>query len=376
MSATGIIEQTTSQRPLITFALLAYNQQDYIREAIEGAFAQTYAPLQIVLSDDGSRDNTFHVMQEMAANYRGSHQILLNRNEPNRGIVGNVNRVMELAQGELVVVAAGDDISLPERTELTYQSWQNSHRRALSIYSKPLPFSKHGPVSWTFQARPQTHCLGYQLDNGWVSVFGACHAWHRSLFEFFGPLPDTLGEEEKSIAFRAALLGEVLFEDRAMVRYRVHEGNTSSIFGFCYGGDKLMAEKSLRERQNFLQRVHSFKLDILTAHQKSLLNRVEAIDSLQRLERCRRNREALWQLDSASMRERLRGAGALLANGNDAHLAFPEALRLLLRVCFPRFSRYMRSSAFGRATWLAFKRNAQRLARPPKLQEGLITRPT
>ena len=34
-----------TDRPLVTFALFAYNQEDYIREAVEGAFAQTYEPL-------------------------------------------------------------------------------------------------------------------------------------------------------------------------------------------------------------------------------------------------------------------------------------------------------------------------------------------
>ena len=40
--------------PLVTFALFAYNQERYVREAVEGAFAQTYQPLEIILSDDCS----------------------------------------------------------------------------------------------------------------------------------------------------------------------------------------------------------------------------------------------------------------------------------------------------------------------------------
>ena len=58
------------ERPLVTFALFAYNQERYIREAVEGAFAQTYEPLEIILSDDCSTDRTFEIMQEMVANYR------------------------------------------------------------------------------------------------------------------------------------------------------------------------------------------------------------------------------------------------------------------------------------------------------------------
>jgi len=43
-----------TDRPLVTFALLAYNQEEFIREAVEGAFALTYEQLEIILSDDCS----------------------------------------------------------------------------------------------------------------------------------------------------------------------------------------------------------------------------------------------------------------------------------------------------------------------------------
>jgi glycosyltransferase involved in cell wall biosynthesis len=56
-------------------------------------------------------------MKEMAASYNGPHKVILNRNEKNLGIGGDINRIMEIAQGELIIGVAGDDISLPERTK-------------------------------------------------------------------------------------------------------------------------------------------------------------------------------------------------------------------------------------------------------------------
>ncbi len=52
---------------LVTFALFSYNQERFIREALRGALAQTYSPLQIVISDDCSQDRTFKIIQEQAA---------------------------------------------------------------------------------------------------------------------------------------------------------------------------------------------------------------------------------------------------------------------------------------------------------------------
>jgi glycosyltransferase involved in cell wall biosynthesis len=122
-------------RPLLTFALVAYNQEQYVAEAVRGALSQTYSPLQVILSDDCSPDGTFEVMQEVVSHYQGPHQVILRRNERNMGLGGHINRVVELAQGELIVIAAGDDISLPQRSERIWQAYLDSGKKAYSIFS-------------------------------------------------------------------------------------------------------------------------------------------------------------------------------------------------------------------------------------------------
>lgn len=70
----------TPDRPLVTLALFSYNQEQYIREAVEGAFSQTYEPLEIILSDYCSSGQTYEIMQEMASVYEGPHEVRAQRN--------------------------------------------------------------------------------------------------------------------------------------------------------------------------------------------------------------------------------------------------------------------------------------------------------
>ena len=110
-------------RPLVTFALFAYNQEQYIREAVEGAFSQTYEPLEIILSDDCSSDRTFEIMQEMAAAYEGQHEVRMRRNPFNLGTALHVQSAFEISTGQLFVVAAGDDISTENRVSVLVDAW-------------------------------------------------------------------------------------------------------------------------------------------------------------------------------------------------------------------------------------------------------------
>lgn len=217
-----------NERPLITFVLIAYNQEKFIEEAVQGAFSQTYTPLEIILSDDVSCDRTFEIMQNLSSAYKGPHKIILNRNEKNRGIGAHINRCMELSHGELVVGAAGDDISLPERTVEIYQAWIDSGKKAFSLDSlyeiidedgKNIHFS-------TEQCLPKEQQLLHFSKTLVNYVSGCTHAWHRKVFDVFGPLPN-ITLEDVAIPPRSMLLGKVVHINKLLVKYRIHGKNAS-----------------------------------------------------------------------------------------------------------------------------------------------------
>jgi len=208
------------QKPLVSFVLLAYNQEEYVREAVEGAFAQTYRPLEIILSDDCSNDKTFEIMRELASTYHGPHVVRLNRNAPNLGIVKHVNRVFGMASGELVVTGAGDDVSLPTRVEDAVELWLRAGRRPDGFVFGWMDYETGIP--WWHRAQDMT--VEAFIDRGLAPFRGAAAAWSMRLFGFWGPLPEDALAEDQVLAFRALLQGGVLLDDRAAVRYRGNHG--------------------------------------------------------------------------------------------------------------------------------------------------------
>lgn len=215
------------ERPLVTFALFAYNQEKFICEAVEGALAQTYSPLQIILSDDCSSDRTFEIMQEMVERYSGPHDIILNRNVKNLGIGGHVNRIMEISSGEYIVVAAGDDISLPHRVDKVINAWSQCGRKASLIYSCADVVNEDGDTIDTIGHEPtleNSSVLG-AIAKEFPSPVGCANAWHRDVFKFFGPMMDNVVSEDRVVAFRAFFLGGYYFIPESLVKYRIHGDN-------------------------------------------------------------------------------------------------------------------------------------------------------
>lgn len=211
-------------RPLVTFAVFAYNQADIVAHAVRGALAQTYTPLQIILSDDCSRDDTFAVMQALANDPERTdpHAVILNRNPRNLGIGAHVNRVMELAEGELIVAAAGDDISRPQRTAVLVEQWLRSGKQARSLHSAVMRMDINGAHLDVLR-----HLVPGRLNdvrdvarNG-IGLLGASHAWAREVFDKFGPLLPCVVREDIVIPFRSAMLGPIVYINEPLVDWRV-----------------------------------------------------------------------------------------------------------------------------------------------------------
>lgn len=222
-----------SKNPLISYVVTAYNIENFIEESVKCAFAQTYSPLEIVLSDDCSTDKTFEIMQRMAAEYEGPHKIVLNRNEENLGITRHMNKAyLELATGEIIVAAHGDDISAPERTQ---KSWNflSSHPDFtacsfnINAINENSDFLKeHSTII--------NNLITYEFNTkSTANIPAPSRAFYKRVMERFGPLNDDCPTEDELISFRSLLLGKNAFLPDIMVKYRKHTGSNSNPENFA-----------------------------------------------------------------------------------------------------------------------------------------------
>jgi glycosyltransferase involved in cell wall biosynthesis len=310
------------EKPLITFALFSYNQEKYVREAVAGALAQTYSPLQIILSDDCSSDSTFTIMSQMAAEYQGPHQILLNRNEPNRGWAEHINYVMTLVKGDLIVVAAGDDISLPERTESITHEWLTSGKSSKLIHSAYIEMDADGTSLQLKQSRNiDKFNNNRQCINDGTNVIGATQAWSSELFSIFGPIRSDVIHEDCAMPLRAMLVGKVAYIEIPLIRYRINVGISSGfgrggLYEELYGTGAVAAD---RYHIDYLQKLQDLK-------------KINAIPAL--VKACEKRLQEQWLLKALGYKEdaplRLffraiqRGAGLWAASNITTKYMFPR----------------------------------------------------
>jgi glycosyltransferase involved in cell wall biosynthesis len=214
-----------SDRPLVTVIVLGYNQEKFIRQAVQSALVQTYANLEIVFCDDASSDRTFEIMTEEANRYKGSHRLVLHRNSKNLGLTGNLNNALQLASGDLLIEQDGDDISFPTRVSKLVERWVSEQPRRDLIFSDVVRIAADGSVL-PQQVPPLPVATLEDLVRGKFFIAGGCAvAYSRSLVERFGPVDPAVKYVDYVWTFRALLGSGCAFVNEPLLCYRVH-GNS------------------------------------------------------------------------------------------------------------------------------------------------------
>lgn len=219
--------------PLVSFCVKSYNQKALLKEALHGAFAQTYRPLEIVISDDGSTDGSWEVILSARDKFLekvehgdvpGDVSVVVNRNENNLGNLGNWQKICEIAKGELFIKADGDDISMPTRTEEVVKAWIADGKKALVVY--------HGAIKIDGRGREFGEYKKGMLDYG---PAGAVSAYSRKLFDSFGPIEivDKRAGDDTVYGNRSYILGaSPLWVGRSLAKCRVGSGEHSGISNY------------------------------------------------------------------------------------------------------------------------------------------------
>lgn len=121
--------------PLVSVAVITYNSSKTVLETLNSIADQTYPNLELIISDDCSKDNTVALCREWLENHkqRFSRAELITVDK-NTGVSANMNRAADACRGEWVKDIAGDDVLLPECIDI-YLDYLKEHPNAVYLFS-------------------------------------------------------------------------------------------------------------------------------------------------------------------------------------------------------------------------------------------------
>jgi GT2 family glycosyltransferase len=258
----------------ITFALFTYNQEKYVCDAVLGALAQTYSPLEILILDDASQDETQAAIYRMVSEYTGNHTVRLCFNKSNAGLSAQINKCFKTATGKFIILASGDDISKPFRTSRVVDLWLRKGRKPSAIFCGIELMDGNGTIRGAGHQRLKTcskspEYLLRNIHNPPRLLVGACSSFSPSVIRGVGDLHEATLIEDTPLTLRASIMGGVEFIDEILVSYRI-------------GSSSWLAEQN--ERDTSLEQRIAKRMKLANA-QRSALQQIH--DDFQRLGRRR-----------------------------------------------------------------------------------------
>lgn len=127
------------KQPLVSVCVICYNSSDTVLETLESIKNQAYDNLELIISDDGSKDKTIEVCKQwIAINKQRFVDVTVVDSKVNTGQSANYNRAVKNAKGEWVKTIDGDDILTPMCIEdlVNYAEHHNSD----IVFSRMRPF--------------------------------------------------------------------------------------------------------------------------------------------------------------------------------------------------------------------------------------------
>ncbi len=228
--------------PLVSVVVPNWNGCELLRECLDSVHAQTYAPIEPILVDDGSTDESAGLV---ASEYP---KVRLVRLAKNRGFASAANAGMRAATGDILALLNNDAIAEPDWvTELV--AALRRHPEAGSAASKILLQGSSGQIHsagdvFRRDGTPDSRGV-WEIDDGQYDdeapVFGGCGgavAYRRELIESVGGFDERFFMycEDVDLAFRAQMSGfTCIYAPRAVVRHRLGASAAGAMSAYLCG---------------------------------------------------------------------------------------------------------------------------------------------
>jgi glycosyltransferase involved in cell wall biosynthesis len=215
--------------PLITIILLCYNQHKFVAEAVNGVLAQTYSPLEILIFDDCSTDQTAQIIERTLAEHPPRSDVRFIRNPRNMHSNLVVRMALGMAKGAFIFVSHGDDVMLPEMVAEMANVWIKEGVSLVAANAYYIDENSE-PLHRTYRDPDQPADDSFEAlarDGSNACCFGPAIGFERAIPEKFGWVPRELGAYDIMYPFYAYLLKGARFINKPLLKYRVHGQNTS-----------------------------------------------------------------------------------------------------------------------------------------------------
>lgn len=240
MNRESKVKDASTASPLVSVIISSYNHAPYIEASIESVLAQTYPNIELLVVDDGSRDDSVSRIRRLQEKHGFDF-----REQSNKGLSRTLNECIARSRGSLIAPFGSDDIMLPERIALQVAYMNGKPEVGICGGQIEVIDSQGKPIARRNRGRQGGQAVKrFDFETLFRGAKGGPQVptllFRREALEKVGGFDPEIRLEDVLIELKIThagyyidILGEVL------AQYRVHESNT-------YKNHRFMVDNMLR----------------------------------------------------------------------------------------------------------------------------------
>ena len=204
---------------MISVCIASFNGEKHIQEQIRSILVQLGEEDELIISDDGSTDQTLHKIQEI-----DDKRIKLFENNNIHGYTHNFENALKQAQGDFIFFSDQDDVWLPDKVKTMTAYLQNDNY----VISDAFVTNENLDIKYKISSW-RRYRKGY-IHNLYKSIYAGCTcAFTKNIKDYALPFPSTINiQHDTWIGLLCELNFNVVYVDKPLIYYRRHDANTST----------------------------------------------------------------------------------------------------------------------------------------------------
>lgn len=211
----------------VSIIIPVYNGADYIEETVQSCLTQSYLDLEIIAIDDGSKDNSYEILNRFKL-----QGIKVLTNGDNQGLAKTINFGVSQSSGEIVLVLGQDDILHPNHVSTKIKSFRGN---VVLVHSASNVVDKNGTSTNRINGPGRRLPFKSKLFSYYVSSYNCISScgllFRKDAFERVKGWDESYKNYgEWLLWIKLSREGDVHFDNSITSDYRVHESNISHSF--------------------------------------------------------------------------------------------------------------------------------------------------
>lgn len=269
-----------NNQPLVSIVIPCYNHEKFVQDCIQSVIEQTYENIELIIIDDGSKDNSVAKIQEMISACKERFTRFEFRTRANKGLSATLNEALGWCKGSYYSAIASDDILLTSKIAIQVEYLESpSNVKCAGVFGNVIYIdnnSNHLRESRLLFKRNKFKDIFLQD----YTILAPTQLLRLNLIRKVGYYDEDVKIEDYYMWLKLTFSNEFYLDslEDCFVKYRAHETNSSKNF-YLMHNERLKVLRSYMELDNYNESVSLSYL--MYAHDVLRENKVDSLKAFQ-----------------------------------------------------------------------------------------------